>query len=30
MNTHLHVLEAYTTLYKVYKNEKLKNDLSEL
>lgn len=30
MNTHLHVLEAYTNLYKVYKNEKLKNDLSEL
>ena len=30
MNTHLHVLEAYTNLYKVYKNEKLKNDLSEI
>lgn len=30
MNTHLHVLEAYTNLYRVFKNEKLKNDLSEL
>lgn len=30
MNTHLHVLEAYTTLYKVYKNEQLKKDLSVL
>ncbi|MBI9041108.1 AGE family epimerase/isomerase [Lutibacter sp.] len=30
MNTHLHLLEAYTNLYKVYKNENLKNNLSEL
>jgi mannobiose 2-epimerase len=30
MNTHLHVLEAYTNLYKVYKNEGLKNNLTEL
>ncbi|AOW21556.1 AGE family epimerase/isomerase [Urechidicola croceus] len=30
MNTHLHVLEAYTNLYKVYKNQSLKNNLTEL
>jgi len=30
MNTHLHVLEAYTNLYKVYKNERLKNNLEDL
>tara|TARA_R110001583_G_scaffold335_5_gene3039 strand:- start:2129 stop:3310 length:1182 start_codon:yes stop_codon:yes gene_type:complete len=30
MNTHLHILEAYTNLYKIYKNEKLRDDLSEL
>ncbi|NLP57740.1 AGE family epimerase/isomerase [Lutibacter sp. B1] len=30
MNTHLHVLEAYTNLYKVYKNEGLKENLIEL
>jgi mannobiose 2-epimerase len=30
MNTHLHVLEAYTNLYKVYKKKRLKNNLVEL
>ena len=30
MNTHLHVLEAYTNLYKVYKNEGLKEHLTNL
>lgn len=30
MNTHLHVLEAYTNLYKVYKTESLKQHLKEL
>lgn len=30
MNTHLHVLEAYTNLYKVYKNEGLKHHLTNL
>jgi len=30
MNTHLHVLEAYTNLYKVYKNQSLKQHLTEL
>lgn len=30
MNTHLHILEAYTNLYKVYRNENLKGKLSEL
>lgn len=30
MNTHLHILEAYTNLYKVYKNEGLKQHLSNL
>lgn len=30
MNTHLHVLEAYTTLYKIYPNQKLKESLTEL
>jgi len=30
MNTHLHVLEAYTNLYKVYKSEGLKENLTEL
>jgi mannobiose 2-epimerase len=30
MNTHLHVLEAYTNLYKVYKKASLKRHLSEL
>ena len=30
MNTHLHVLEAYTCLYRVWKNEKLKQSLRRL
>ena len=30
MNTHLHILEAYTNLYKVYKNAKLKKRLTAL
>lgn len=30
MNTHLHVLEAYTNLYKVYKNKSLKKNLEDL
>lgn len=30
MNTHLHVLEAYTALYKIYPNKKLKEALAEL
>ncbi len=30
MNTHLHLLEAYTTLYKVWKDEHLKNKLHGL
>ncbi len=30
LNTHLHLLEAYTNLYRVYKNEKLKNDLTDI
>lgn len=30
MNTHLHVLEAYTNLYRVWKNDKLANSLHEL
>lgn len=30
MNTHLHVLEAYTNLYKVYKNHLLYQHLTEL
>jgi mannobiose 2-epimerase len=30
MNTHLHVLEAYTALYKVWKDEKVKIRLTEL
>lgn len=30
MNTHLHVLEAYTNLYKVYKKPSLKQHLTEL
>ncbi|UMB59921.1 AGE family epimerase/isomerase [Lutibacter sp. A80] len=30
MNTHLHILEAYTNLYKVYKNQSLKENLKEL
>lgn len=30
MNTHLHILEAYTNLYKVYKNASLKQHLIEL
>jgi len=30
MNTHLHVLEAYTNLYKVYKNDSLKRNLTNL
>jgi mannobiose 2-epimerase len=30
MNTHLHVLEAYTNLYHVWKDELLKNQLSNL
>lgn len=30
MNTHLHVLEAYTNLYRVWKSEELKKSLTEL
>jgi mannobiose 2-epimerase len=30
MNTHLHILEAYANLYRVYKDEKLKNALKNL
>ena len=30
MNTHLHILEAYTCLYKVWKNDKLKDALRNL
>ncbi len=30
MNTHLHVLEAYTNFYRIYKNEKLKNKIISL
>ena len=30
MNTHLHVLEAYTTLLKIYDHEGLRNSLKEL
>lgn len=30
MNTHLHILEAYTCLYKVWKDEKLKDALRNL
>ena len=30
MNTHLHVLEAYTNLYRVWKNELLKKQLAHL
>lgn len=30
MNTHLHVLEGYTNLYRVWKDEKLKKALGEL
>lgn len=30
MNTHLHVLEAYTNLYRVYKNDALKDNLTAL
>ena len=30
MNTHLHVLEAYTTLYKIHPTEKVKNALEGL
>ena len=30
MNTHIHVLEAYTTLYQVWPDEGLKNNLIEL
>lgn len=30
MNTHLHVLEAYTGLYRVWKSEELKKTLTEL
>ena len=30
MNTHLHVLEAYTNLYKVWPNQKLKEKLNNL
>ncbi|MNO39449.1 Cellobiose 2-epimerase [compost metagenome] len=30
MNTHLHVLEGYTGLYRVWKSEELKSKLSEL
>ncbi|TYP76759.1 AGE family epimerase/isomerase [Paenibacillus methanolicus] len=30
MNTHLHVLEAYTNLYRVWKSEELRSSLQEL
>ncbi|TRX21584.1 N-acyl-D-glucosamine 2-epimerase [Flavobacterium franklandianum] len=30
MNTHLHIVEGYANLYKVWKNENLKNDIIEL
>ncbi len=30
MNTHLHVLEAYTNLYRIWKNDKLKRQLKRL
>lgn len=30
MNTHLHILEPYTNLYRVWKNEKLKHQLQNL
>ncbi len=30
LNTHLHILEAYTNLYRVYKNEKLKSNLTDI
>lgn len=30
MNTHIHILEAYTTLYKVWPNEMLRDNLMEL
>lgn len=30
MNTHLHIVEAYANLYKVWKNEELKNTIAEL
>jgi mannobiose 2-epimerase len=30
MNTHLHIIEAYSNLYKVYKNEDLRNKVIEL
>ncbi len=30
MNTHLHIIEPYTNLYRVYKDEKLKNSILNL
>ena len=30
MNTHLHILEAYTTLLKIYDNDILRNSLKDL